>query len=73
MSAPELVDVEVLSPAQVRILELLSRGLTPEMVADATGWSPDAIDQQIRLARTALGAKNAAHAVAQALRRGLIR
>ena len=53
-------------------LSLLAEGLTLQEVADRTCYGHDAIKSAFKRTYRALGARNAAHAVALALRAGLI-
>ncbi len=61
------------SPAELRALEGLSYGLTRGMFAELYGLSSETVASQLRSARFKLAAKNSTHAVAIAIRRGLIR
>ncbi len=61
------------TPAELRTLAGLSYGLTVAMVADVYGLSYDTTRQHLRSCRFKLAAKNSTHAVALALRQGLIR
>lgn len=59
---------------EVTILKMLSEGFTQEQIADALAWSPSAIHRCLRgRIYPALGAANAAQAVYQAVKRGVIR
>jgi len=55
------------------VLSLTAHGLTGPMVAEVLGKSKHTVKKQLRSARYNLGAKNTTHAVAIAIRRGLIR
>lgn len=61
------------TPGQVRILEALSHGMGYKGAADLLGLSPETIKWQAQGARYRLRAKNTTHAVAIALRKGLIK
>ena len=63
---------EVLTPRELEVLVGLSRGLGRQGTADLLGVSPETVKAQSVTARRALRAKNTTHAVAEALRRGLI-
>jgi DNA-binding NarL/FixJ family response regulator len=60
------------SANELRIIECLSHGMTVGMAADSLGVSFYTAQSQMMNARTVLAAKNQAHAVAIALRRGMI-
>jgi DNA-binding NarL/FixJ family response regulator len=73
-----LVDVyidehELLTERQRRVLEAFSYGLNREQVAEALGVELETVKHHLRLATRALAAKSTTHAVALALRQGLIR
>lgn len=61
------------SPAERLALECVSRGLTTQMTADVLGKSYETVKSQLDTAVYVLRAKNRTHAVAEAIRRGLIR
>jgi DNA-binding CsgD family transcriptional regulator len=61
-----------LTATEVEILRWASHGLTDQMTAEAMGRSLDTVKNSGRAARAKLAAKNTAHAVAIALRLGLI-
>lgn len=61
-----------LSPAEWKVLSLTSHGLTYEMIGDTLGKSPFTVQDQLKKVRYVLRAKNTVHAVAIALRLGLI-
>jgi DNA-binding CsgD family transcriptional regulator len=54
------------------ILRLYSHGLTARMVADERGTSPETVRTQTTHLRLKLAAKTTTHAVAIAMRAGLI-
>lgn len=60
------------TPAELRALECISRGLTTQMAGDVLGKSATTVAKQIGTAIYVLRAKNRTHAVAEAIRRGLI-
>ncbi len=63
-----------LTPHEVEMLKMLSEGLTQKEMADVLAWSPSAIHRQLRnRVYPALDAANAAQAVYQAVKRGVIR
>lgn len=57
---------------EIEALRMMSHGLTVEMVASATHFALDTIKNRLARARYLLGAKNTTHAVAIAIRTGLI-
>lgn len=61
------------SPAELRVVECLSHGLTTDMAAEVLGISHHTVRSHLSVVRAKLAAKNQAHAVAIALRQGLIR
>lgn len=61
-----------LPPSQTRVLEMLARGHTTPTIARETGWSLDTVKWTLRAARDRLDARNSTHAVAIAIRRGLL-
>ncbi|WP_372885357.1 autoinducer binding domain-containing protein [Shimia sp.] len=64
--------VRALSPREVDAISLIARGYSRAQVAGALSISEHTLRVYIEAARTKLGALNTTHAVAQALRRGLI-
>ena len=64
--------VFVLSPQQERILSLAAQGYTNVETARAMSLSPRTVTNYLGLIRGKLGASNTTHAVAIALRLGLI-
>lgn len=64
--------VGTITPAERRALVCLSHGMSYKMVADTLGVELETVKTQLRVARYKLRAKNTTHAVAQALRLGLI-
>lgn len=64
---------EVLSDRQREVLTCASHGLGRIETADALGIDPDTVASHRAMARRLLGAKTLEHAVALAIRRGLIR
>jgi DNA-binding CsgD family transcriptional regulator len=61
-----------LSPAEKRVLLMASHGMQAKMIAEVFGISKQTVLSQLKSARYALRAKNTAHAIALALRMGLI-
>ncbi|MFK0333928.1 autoinducer binding domain-containing protein [Rhizobium sp. NPDC090275] len=61
-----------LSEGELLCVKLASFGKTSEEIAEASGYAPDTVNTYIRAATRKLGAKNRGHAIAEALRRGLI-
>ena len=64
--------VPLVTAAEARSLQMISYGLTYSMAAELLGLSTHTIRDQVRSARHRLGAKNATHAVALAIRAGVI-
>lgn len=64
--------VKQLSEQQVRIIGLLADGVTTREIGDALGLSEHRVKQHIRTILELLGAHDRTHAVALALRAGLI-
>jgi DNA-binding NarL/FixJ family response regulator len=58
--------------AELTVLAFLSHGLTVPMIADTLEISIHTVKSEVRSARYRLKAKNTTHAVAIAVRRGLI-
>ena len=63
---------EILTPAELRVLECASRGLQGAMIADVLGVGLETVRTQLQTARAKLGAKNTCHACCEALRLGLL-
>jgi DNA-binding NarL/FixJ family response regulator len=63
---------EALTPEQARTLELLSHGVGVKGTAELTHYSISTIASHVRAARRILQAKDTTHAVANALRAGII-
>jgi DNA-binding CsgD family transcriptional regulator len=63
---------EVLSPAEKRCLTAAAAGLRRRESGVVLGLSPHTVDRQLTTARRRLRAKNTTHAVASAIRQGLI-
>lgn len=61
-----------LTPAELRVITLSSRGYTDPEIANLVGRSPQTVKTQGKTACQKLGAHNRAHAVAIAIRQGLI-
>jgi DNA-binding CsgD family transcriptional regulator len=56
-----------------QVVELMSRGHSYQQTADALGLSIETVKSHLKSARRGLAARNTVHAVAEALRKGLIR
>nr|WP_267972796.1 LuxR C-terminal-related transcriptional regulator [Allorhizobium ampelinum] len=61
-----------LSEGELLCLRLASFGKTSDEIAEASSYAPDTVNTYIKAATRKLGAENRAHAIAEALRRGLI-
>jgi DNA-binding CsgD family transcriptional regulator len=61
-----------LSPRQVQILKALAQGATYPTAAERFGIGEESIKTQAKLIREKLGARNTTHAVAIAIREGVI-
>lgn len=61
-----------LSPAELRAVHLASHGLTNQQIAEMTAVSLETVKSRLKVVGRKLAAKNRAHAVAKALRSGLI-
>ena len=61
-----------LTPAELRVLECASYGLSGQMTADVLGWGLETVRELTKRARAKLGAKNTCHACCEALRLGLL-
>ena len=61
-----------LSEGEIACLRLASDGKTTEQIAGASGYTPDTVNSYIKSAIKKLGADNRVHAIAEAIRRGLI-
>ena len=62
----------MLTDRQLDVLGLLARGLTEHHVGQLLGIGEETVKSHSKAARRNLGARNTAHAVAIALREGLI-
>lgn len=62
----------LLTYSELRALSVLSYGLTVPMAAELLGLSEETVSRQLASARRRLGAKNSTHAVALAIRRGVL-
>ena len=67
-----LMASERLRPSEIRVLEAASRGLKAGMIADLYGLSRETVRKELTSARRILRAKNTTHAVAIAIRAGLL-
>jgi DNA-binding CsgD family transcriptional regulator len=70
--ADRLLRDDPLTPAQVRVLELMADGHSRASAARKFGRQEETVKYQLRLIRYKLHARNTTHAVAIALREGLI-
>lgn len=61
-----------LSEGEVRCLELAGRGRTSEEIAMLTEYRKETVDTYLKRATRKLGAENRTHAIAEAIRRGII-
>lgn len=61
-----------LTDAELQVLRCLSHGMTVSMAADALSLSFETVRRRLRRIRYLLEAKTATHAVALAIRQGLI-
>ncbi len=61
-----------LNQTEQRCLELASRGMTSEKIARELGVHPESINSAFKLATRKIGARNRPHAVADAIRLGII-
>lgn len=61
-----------LTPAQLRIVELVAEGLTDQEVGEQLGWTRRTVAAEVQAARARLGARNRAHLAVLAIRHGLI-
>ena len=64
---------DTLTPRECEVLQAFAFGLGRRGVASVLGIAETTVDRRLVSARRALRAKNKPHAVAEALRRGLIR
>ncbi|MGX5668363.1 helix-turn-helix transcriptional regulator [Rhizobium daejeonense] len=62
-----------LTPGELICLTNASFGLTSDEIAKTTGYQPDTVNSYIKSAIKKLGAENRSHAIAEAIRRRLIR
>lgn len=61
-----------LSPSQLRLLVMLADGYSKPQIARATGWRYETLKSSAERIRLKLGARNTTHAVAIAIRNGII-
>jgi DNA-binding NarL/FixJ family response regulator len=61
-----------LSREQLEVLKLIASGATSEEIAKETHWSERTVRRETEEILSKMGAKNRAHAVAEAIRRGLM-
>lgn len=64
---------EELSQQHLRVLQCLSHGLTIPMIAETLGISEHTAADHVSAIRFKLRAKNSAHAVANAFRKGILK
>ena len=60
------------TPPELDVIRCFSHGLEADLAAAALGIDTDAVETRLQLARVKLAAKNTTHAVARAIRLGLI-
>jgi len=68
----DMRDIDDITANDLEVLQLLSRGLTASEAGRVLFLSTDAVKSRTKLVRAKLGARNTAHAVAIALREGMI-
>ncbi len=61
-----------LIPGELTCLRFASLGKTTEQIAAASGFTPDTVNSYLKAAIRKLHAENRVHAIAEAIRRGLI-
>lgn len=61
-----------MTPRQRQVLELAAQGRVRPQIAADLGIAPDTVKMHVRDARHSLRARNTTHAVAIAIRQGLI-
>jgi DNA-binding CsgD family transcriptional regulator len=61
-----------LTQRELSVLKIASDGRTADEIADVLGLGMETVRSHLKKARTKLGARNSAHAVAEAMRRFLI-
>ena len=71
-AAPELPEPRSPSAREREVLELLADGRTDGQIADLLELSPATVQTHVRNAKSKLGARTRAQAVAIALQRGMI-
>lgn len=70
--ADEVEEPRALTPREREVITFLALGLTGKQVAERLVLSPETVRVHVRNARTHLGARTRAHAIALALKRGEI-
>lgn len=70
--AAEIASRMGLTQGELRCIEFASRGLTSQDIAETSGYAFETVNSYLKSATRKLGAENRPHAVAEALRRGLI-
>lgn len=63
---------EALTARELDVLRCISHGLTEEMAAEVLGIGYESVHEYMYRVRLKLAAKNQAHAIARAMRAGLI-
>jgi DNA-binding NarL/FixJ family response regulator len=61
-----------LTRQDLAVLKLIARGATNDEIAHETNWSDRTVKREIEQIMTKLGARNRAHAVSEAIKRGLV-
>jgi len=61
-----------LSEQELRVLELIAQGATNREISEETYWSERTVKRKVEEIMGKLGARNRAHTVAEAIKRGLI-
>ncbi|WP_188911416.1 helix-turn-helix transcriptional regulator [Salinarimonas ramus] len=69
----EVEEVVRLSPRELEALQWAAEGRTEDEIGDLMTISTHGVEKHMRAARRKLGARNRTHAVAEAIRRGIIR
>jgi two-component system, NarL family, invasion response regulator UvrY len=65
-------DFGLLTPREREVLQLVARGKTARQIAPLLGTTTSTVQHHLNHIRTKLGAKNNAHLVTLAFRKGLI-
>lgn len=72
MTLPQAPDAALLGVLRLSTLRMVANGLSSVQIAKRMGRSRDAVDNDMRTITAALGASSRTHAVAVAIRLGLI-